>query len=124
MQSKQELLDFLKELLDLEQIPSIIDSQITRYVRENKYTYKNIARAAYFYFEVRKSEYIPRYGIGIVPHVIDEAISYFENQLRKEEFYRQQGRILAQKTDRDTIEVKPTKVKRRGIVTMDITKIK
>lgn len=95
---KQELIDWICDLFEIEQCPQQILGQIHRFTRERGYSYKDIARALAFYTEVDGGKLEPKYGIGIVPFVMERAQAYF----RQLEFEKEQQKqaAAAHKKDR------------------------
>lgn len=83
---KQELIAWICDLFEIEQCPQQILGQIHRFTRERGYSYKDIARALAFYVEVDDGKLDPKYGIGIVPFVMERAQTYFKKlELEKEQ---------------------------------------
>lgn len=89
---KQELIDWICDLFQIEQCPQQILGQIHKFTRERGYSYKDIARALAFYVEVDGGKLEPKYGIGIVPFVMERAQAYF----KKLELEKEQQRRAAQ----------------------------
>jgi hypothetical protein len=87
--SKKELLELLTELLGT--LPQMVLNQIEKFVKTG-ITYKDIARAVYFLYDVqgRDKKDISTYGIGLVPHVIAQANSHYESIRRRQEDQRTQ----------------------------------
>ena len=75
--TKIELIKFICELYGFKNCPSLIQKQINKQVTEHGYTYKEIARALAFYVEIKKGNIEQKYGIAIVPYVMDEARQYY-----------------------------------------------
>lgn len=75
--TKIELIKFICELYGFKDCPFLIQKQINKQVTEHGYTYKEIARALAFYVEIKKGNVEPKYGIAIVPYVMDEARQYY-----------------------------------------------
>ena len=75
----------IKEIFGLEQITPLIDTQITRFVRDKGYTFKDIAIALIYYY-IEKDGDITRGhgGIGIVPYIINEAKAWFDAEARRQ----------------------------------------
>lgn len=121
--TKQELIEFLKDLLGIDEINRMIDSQITRFMQSG-YTAKNIARSVFYYVEVKKQTYDSQYGIGIVPHIHDEAVRYFVALKKKEEGIQKQKEILMETIveKKESITAAP-KLGRKGVKKIDITTI-
>ena len=87
--NKKELLDWICDIFGIEKCNEMILKQINKYVTERGYNYKDIARALTYYVDVKNNKPDIKYGIGIVPYVIDEARAYYENLKRiKEEQMR------------------------------------
>jgi len=69
----------IKEFFDLETISPIINSQITKLVRERKYGYQDIARALYFW-RFEKGQTLDSRGIAIVPYIMEESNKFFSRK--------------------------------------------
>lgn len=82
---KQELIAWICDLFEIKQCPQQILGQIHRFTRERGYSYKDIARALAFYVEVDGGKLEPKYGIGIVPFVMERAQAYFRQLEREKE---------------------------------------
>ena len=83
--SKKELIELLTELLGT--LSAMVLRQIDKFVKEGL-TYKDIARAVYFLYDVqgRDKKDVSTYGIGLVPLVYNQANQYYEDiRLRQEE---------------------------------------
>ena len=88
--SRKELVELLTELLGT--LSAMVLRQIDKFVKEGL-TYKDIARAVYFLYDVqgRDKKDVSTYGIGLVPHVTQQANSYYETIRRKQEEQRAQA---------------------------------
>lgn len=75
--TKIELMKFICELYGFKDCPFAIQKQINKQVTEHGYSYKEIARALAFYVEIKKGQLEQKYGIAIVPYVMDEARRYY-----------------------------------------------
>lgn len=87
--SKKELIELLTELLGT--LPEMVLRQIDKYIAQGL-TYKDIARAVYYIYSVQKqdrSKYI-KFGIGLVPLVVDEANKYYDAIKRQQENQKKQ----------------------------------
>lgn len=75
----------IKEIFGLERITPLIDTQITKFVREKGYNFKDIAIALIYYY-IEKDGDIKRGhgGIGIVPYVMNEAKAWFAAEARRQ----------------------------------------
>lgn len=118
---KNELREIICDTLKIPKTTPLIESHIHKYIMELGLTYKEIAQALVYYIEVQGGEYIPMYGLGIVPNVLNEAKAYFaqkrrerENQIRSIEEAKKQPDII--------LEVKKIK-KRKKIQPIDIDKL-
>jgi hypothetical protein len=107
---KSELREIICDVLKIPKLNGMLEAQINRFVVELGLSYRDIAQALVFYFEVEKNVYDPKYGMGIVPHVKDRANTYFANK-RKEKQKQLQSVEEASKTP--DIILKVTKIKRR-----------
>lgn len=88
--SKRELIELLTELLG--PLSGMVLRQIDKFVRQGL-TYKEIARAVYFLFDVqgRDKKSVSTYGIGLVPNVIKEANYYYDSLKAQQEKQAQQA---------------------------------
>lgn len=76
--TRKEFDQIICELLNIEEIPVLINSQIYKFTAELDLTYKEICQALYFFIKIENGKYDPKYGIGIVPYVIDKSRKYFK----------------------------------------------
>lgn len=101
-------------------MPSIsptIKKQIHKYVTELGLSYKEIAQALVFYVEIDKGELNPKYGIGIVPYVIDRSKAYFF-KLKKEKEARFES--LKNKKEEEILVLSPKLKKKKKPEKIDI----
>lgn len=114
--NKKELEEVICEIMDLPKINQMIETQISKFIKQHGYTYKEIGRAVYFYFEVLGNPVKKEMGIGIVPFVMDQAKAYFYKKEQEEKERQRQGNILKKSNneDRRTILVEPVR-KPRGV---------
>lgn len=71
---------------DLYKIPfpnGLMLRQIKQFKEQRKYSYENIRKALLYANYVQHVNFSPKYGLGIVPYVIDEAIRYHDDQVKK-----------------------------------------
>lgn len=122
---KKQLEDFIKKELDIPNVTPMIKSQIVKF-KKSGLSFKDIGRSIFYYVEVLKRkpdrEEIKKYGIGIVPNIVDEANEYFEEKKRQETFYRQQGRRLKdiKRIKRKKIKAKPQREpKPKGLIDIE-----
>lgn len=113
---KKELLNLIDEYLGIKSQGTMIDRQIDNFKKQHGYSYKEIGRAVYFYFVKMNRPFKRDMGIGIVPYVVNEANSFFEQEKRRQNELERQGKILkkSQEQERDIIKAKP-KNERKGI---------
>jgi hypothetical protein len=106
--SKVELIKILEELLG--SLPTIVLKQITKF-RQQGITYKEIARAASYWFDVlgRDKNTINTYGIGIVPNILPEANQYYNNLKQQQE--RRKNQFL----NKEDVEIREVSPQRRII---------
>jgi len=118
---KKELRKLICELLHIPKITLTIENQIHRYVIELGLSYKEIAQALVFFLEVEKGEIDPKFGIGIVPHVVERAKEYFL-QLKKQR--EQQINSIKEAEKQPDIILRVGKLKkRRKLGQIEIDKI-
>lgn len=112
-----------KEICNILKIPKvteIIEKQINKYVVELGMSYKEIAQALAFFIEVEKGDYIPKYGIAIVPTIRDRSNEFFAKRRRQIE---EQLKSI-DKNKEDPIILKANAIKkRRPLPKIDIEKI-
>lgn len=105
--TKTELIQLLEELLGT--LSEMVLKQIDKYHREGM-SYKEIGRSVYFLFDVQKKDKksIDTYGIGLVPHVQEQANKYYdaikrqrEQQLKEIENFKKVPELLVSPQDRN-----------------------
>lgn len=123
--NQKELEDLICELYGIEKPTDLIKNQISKFVKQHGYSYKNIGRAFYYYVEILKREPRLEAGIGIVPYYMEDALRYFELEKRRIEKLEAQGRAAkkAIAEEKDSIKIKEVKRKETGIVKVDIKNI-
>ena len=77
---KQELLEYICEWFNIPECNQLILNQIYKFTTERRYTYKEIARALSFYIDVQGKQPDLKYGIAIVPFVMDDARKFFKQK--------------------------------------------
>lgn len=83
--TKVELINLICELLEINKLNSMIESQITRFVTKHGYDYKDIGRALYYFVRVQNNKPDVSRGIGIVPFVKEESTAHFEKMKREQQ---------------------------------------
>ena len=78
--TKQELIQFICDMFNIKECPEMILRQIHKYVTERRYDYLEIARALSYFVDVQGSSLEIKYGIGIVPVVMEQSRRYFKKQ--------------------------------------------
>ena len=78
--TKQELIQFICDMFNIKECPEMILRQIHKYVTERRYGYLEIARALSYFVDVQGSSLEIKYGIGIVPVVMEQSRRYFKKQ--------------------------------------------
>lgn len=97
-----ELKAFLCEELELdpkEPLPTIIDKQITKYVLNEGFSYKEIGRAVFFYIEVKKGKYNDLYGIWFVLKFRDQSAAYWARIEREQQERRENAKKFETRGD-------------------------
>jgi hypothetical protein len=107
---REDLEKIIKEQLNIPTISPLINRQIGKYVTGLGYSYKEIAQALVFYLEVDNGVFDPKYGIGIVPYVIDRSRAFFEQKRREKE---EQIKSLINKGNQVDIILKPEKLQEK-----------
>lgn len=119
--TKQELRKILCDTLDIPKTTTLIENQIYEYISDLKLSYKEIARGLVFFITVEDGKYEAKYGIGIVPHVIERANAHYDRLRRKRD--AQIASVESAKLIPD-ITLKVGKIRRRRkLEKMDIEKI-
>lgn len=75
-----ELRTFLRDELKINEqdpFPQIIEKQIAKYILNDGFSYKEIARCVYYYIEEKKGSYNDLYGIWFVQRYRDQAARYW-----------------------------------------------
>lgn len=86
--NKEECVDKIKEIYQLEELTPLIETQISNYTKRG-WSYKMIARALYYFYVVKGGDISKAAGIGIVPYVINESEKYFTKLEQEREEQRQ-----------------------------------
>lgn len=77
---KRELLEYICEWFNIPECNQMILNQIYKFTTERRYTYKEIARALSFYIDVQGKQPELKYGIAIVPFVMEDARKFFKQK--------------------------------------------
>ena len=93
IRTRQELEEKIKEIFEVDSISLLISKQITTYVTERHYTYLDIGRALFYFYEVKNGDKSKCIGIGIVPYVIEESRAYFQELERKIARQKQEAKV-------------------------------
>jgi hypothetical protein len=119
--NKKELEQHICSALNISSLTPIISSQITKFVTERGLKYDDIARAVSYYMEVEKTPYQPKFGIGLIPYMVDKANAYYA---AIEAQKKSQLRSLTIASSTPDIILAPTKLqKRKSIDPIDISKL-
>lgn len=111
-----ELQAFLREELEIgadAPFPTTISKQITRYVLNEGFTYKEIGRAVYYYIEVKKGQYNDIYGIWFVSKFRDQARLYWEKVEQEQQKKRETAKKFETRGDTVVFNVQQI-LKNRG----------
>lgn len=115
---KKELIEIICDALGITKPTKLILTQINKYVVELGLSYKEIGQALVYFMEVKDGDYKTEYGIGIVPHVIDEARIYFKRLKRQKD---EQMESIKEAERQPDIILKPKTIrKRRRLETIEI----
>ncbi|MFW5889547.1 MAG: hypothetical protein ACOCUD_04120 [Bacillota bacterium] len=116
-----ELHGFICDVLGIDMVNTMIKKQIVRFKTELGLSNKEIARALVYYSENEKGNLDPKYGIGIVPHVVSKANAYYEELKRKRD--RQIESVKSSKKEPDIILKANKTIKQRKRQKIDLDKI-
>lgn len=78
--TKKELIQFICEMFNVTECPEMILRQIHKYVTERRYDYLDIARALSYFVDIQGNTPQIKYGIGIVPVIMEQSRRYFKEQ--------------------------------------------
>jgi hypothetical protein len=106
--NRKDLEEVIFREFEINSLTPLIISQIGKFITERGYSYKEIAQALVFFTQVDKGEYDPKYGIGIVPFVMERAQLFFEQKRRDKE-----KQLKSIKTDVPNIILEPKELKRK-----------
>lgn len=77
---KEELENYIKQLFGITQLTPKIKKQITKYIKEENYSYSGIRRSLVYFYEIKHNSLEKSNdGIGIVPWVYSDAYNYYYN---------------------------------------------
>ena len=75
---KQELEDYIKELLEEEYISPKVRKQINSYIEDYNFTYSGMKKALVYFYEIQGNDKKKANGgIGIVPYIYRTAYQYY-----------------------------------------------
>lgn len=121
--NREELEKILCDVLEIPRTNKMIDSQISKFKKQHGYSYKEIGRAVYYYVKVLGKDFeIRKYGIGLVPNIMDDANAYFVLEKVKLNKIEKAVKALLEEKDFKTIKVTP-KRKKRGVNKINIKDI-
>jgi hypothetical protein len=106
--NRKDLEEVIFREFEINSLPPLINTQIGKLITERGYSYKEIAQALVFFTQVDNGKYDPKYGIGIVPFVMDRAKEFFEQKRREKE-----KQIKSVKSDIPDIILEPKELKRK-----------
>ena len=123
IRTRKELEDKIKEIFGIDTISHLISKQITKYVTEHKYTYLEIGRALFYFFDIQNGDKSKCQGIGIVPYVMNDAKRYFEELEKRIARQAKEAQELKDREKNTIICNTPEKKKKRNR-TINIQNIK
>lgn len=121
--TRKDLEEKIKEIYQIDKLTPLIENQITKFVREHKYKYIEIARALYYFYIEQDGDLTKAKGIGIVPYVMEESKEFF---LKKEEEMKRQREEILEQQNKKQLVIKCNKIEknRRKTKMIDIQSIK
>lgn len=82
---KKDCCDYICSIFNLKAPGPRIYSQLSTFISQKNYSYKNIKLTLKYWYEVKKqSREKAGEGIGIVPYIYDEAVNYFKELENKQ----------------------------------------
>lgn len=124
IRTRVELENKIKEIFGIDTISLLISKQITKYVTEHKWSYLEIARALYYFYEVRGGDPSKSQGIGIVPYVMEDAKKYFKEMEKRVAQQTKAAQELRENEGRHTIVCNKVAKSRKRKNIVDIESIK
>ena len=106
--NRKDLEEVIFREFEINSLTPLINSQIGKFITEREYSYKEIAQALVFFTQVDNGKYDPKYGIGIVPFVIERSRAFFEQKRREKE-----KQMKSIKSDIPDIILEPKELKRK-----------
>lgn len=103
---KQQLLDIIYNTFEIKELTPLITSQIIKFKTELGLSYKEIAQALFYFVNVQKGTPDIKYGLGIVPFVMEEAKAYFK-KLKKQKEEQQKSIEEAKKQSNIILQANP-----------------
>ena len=77
---RQELEEYIKQLFNVDKIPSKIQKQINSYIKDYNFSYSGMLKALIYHFEIQHGDISKANGgIGIIPYCYDSAKTYYYN---------------------------------------------
>lgn len=102
IQDKQILIEYINILYDRKETNPKTISQIDKYHLEFEIPYRHMLLTLKYFYEIKDNKVEQKYGIGIIPHVLEEA----------KEYYMSVQRSLETNEKKDVLKsVKPKKAK-------------
>lgn len=77
---------YLCSLFSIQELTPLLRKQLSEYHDERHWSWKSIALAAKYFFELTPHEEIPLVTLGILPYVYEEAMSYYRSLCQAQEF--------------------------------------
>jgi len=118
---KKELREIICSTLNIPKVTQTMENQITRFITEQGLSYKQIARGLVFFIDVEHGKYETKYGLGIIPNLVERADIYYNAMKRRIEKQKESVEN-AKKYPNIILEVGQIKPKRK-LPQIDITKI-
>jgi hypothetical protein len=119
--TRKELEQHICSTLNISSLTPIINSQISKFVTERGLNYETIARAVSYFTEVEKTPYQAKFGIGLIPYVVDKANAYYA-AIEAQKKAQLKSVTIASSTP-EIILVASNLQKRKAIDPIDITKL-
>lgn len=108
--TRADLEKIILEQFNISKLTPLLNTQIGKFITERGYSYKEIAQALVFFVEIDKGVLDTKFGLGIVPHVMDRAKAFFEQKRREKQ---QQLDSLKNVKNESDIILQPQKLKNK-----------
>lgn len=105
---KEKLYNYMCKMFKIKELTPLLNSQMTKIVRDNRVTYDGLEYAMYYYYELKGNKPDLDRGIAIIPYVYAEAMKCKARQIKVQE--SAQG-FTSESVKEKTVYIKPVRKK-------------